>query len=151
MEPVNQPARLAGEASAAKCAPPIVVCLDDDPLVGEIFRAAAARAGVQGVFLTDAGEFERAIKALAPVAVVLDQVMPDRSGAELILWMRGLADPPGVIVIGADPLYVDSAAALVKGAGLCFVAALRKPLPVAEFAATIQFAVGAKTRRDPER
>lgn len=149
METENQTMLTASEDSVAKGAPPVVVCLDDDRLVEAVFLAASARAGVRGVFVTEADAFERTVKALAPRAVVIDQVMPERTGAEMILWLRGLPDSPAVIAIGADPLYVDSAVALVKGAGLGSVAALHKPLHVAELARAIRAAVGAAERRDP--
>jgi len=151
MQTTNQPMRTPRTGDErTNGTPPVVVCLDDDRLVEGIFLAAAARAGVRGVFVTDAGAFERAVRALAPRAVVLDQVMPDSTGAELILWLRSLPAPPGVIAIGADQLYVDSAAALVKGAGLSCMGALRKPLQLSEFAHAIGEAVGAAKRGDPE-
>jgi DNA-binding NtrC family response regulator len=120
--------------------PRVAICVDDDPLVGTVFLAAAARAGVHGVFATGAVEFQRAIAKTTPCVVVLDQVLPDSTGAEMILWIRGLQRCPKVIVIGGDELYLDSAAALVRASGLELVAALRKPLRLEAFSAAISAA-----------
>ena len=130
----NQPSAVAGLLPDVGS---VAICVDDDPLVGNVFLAAAARAGVQGVYAMGAREFQRAIAYSAPFVVVLDQVLPDSTGAEMIFWLRGLRRPPKVIVIGGDQLYLESAAALVRAAGLELVAALRKPLRLEEFSTAI--------------
>ena len=131
------------EASSARNARqteagPTAVCLDDDPLVGPIFLTAARRAEVPAAFASDLTEFQRLVTQWRPSVVVLDQVMPERTGAEVILWLRTLGYGPKVIVIGADSLYLESAAALVRGGGLKLAAAIRKPLSLGELAETLR-------------
>lgn len=114
------------------------VCLDDDPLVATVFLAACRKAGVQGRFASDLGEFQRIIGAGCPAVVLLDQVMPDSTGAEVILWLRGTGCRPKVIAIGGDSLYVESAAVLVRGGGLDLAGAMRKPLRLEALAEAIR-------------
>ncbi len=141
MDSNNGQSAAAEDPAASKGKPPVAICLDDDPLVGAVFLAAAARAGAAGIFTAEPREFERAVASHAPRVVVLDQMMPDRTGAETILWLRGLESRPRLIAISADALYLETAAALIKGAGLDLVAALRKPLRVNELAEAIRSAV----------
>lgn len=122
----------------------LVVCLDDDPVLEPVFLAAARRAGVRGLFALDLARFQDSVRTLRPALVLLDQVMPEVTGAEVIQWLRGLEAPPRVIVIGANPLYLETGAALVRGSGLQLAGTLRKPFRVDELARELREAAAPR-------
>ena len=124
---------------------PLVVCIDDDAVVEPVFRAAAERAGARALFVGRPEQFRQALLEMSPAGAVLDQVMPESTGAELVMWMRSLPKPPAVIVIGSDPLYLQSSAILVQRAGLELAGSLQKPLDLKEFARIISDLIGRRS------
>jgi CheY-like chemotaxis protein len=76
-------------------------------------------------------DFQAAYRRKLPDIVVIDMVMPDIDGTELVLWLveqRCAADI--IIITGYHPDYAVNARLLAEFKGLRSVATLSKPVSV---------------------
>jgi DNA-binding NtrC family response regulator len=105
--------------------------LDDDRAVCAAFAVIGAQAGYEVETTSDAASFRRAFEARPPEAVVLDMLVPDRDGFEIVGDLAA-ADWKGrlVLVSGDGRMYLPMASALAERKGIRVVACLEKPLDV---------------------
>jgi PAS domain S-box-containing protein len=123
--------------------PARLVVVDDDPGFAEFVRKVARKMGFE-VEVAGTGEaFTRTFERFDPTAVVLDVVMPDVEGVELIRWLADRDASVHVIVVtGFTPHYADLAKKLGEAKGLQSVAALTKPVKVADLKAALERTTG---------
>ena len=73
--------------------------------------------------------FKKLYKKFQPHTVLVDLIMPDIDGMELIQWLAKLETQSQVIVVtGYSPEYADLAKMLGEGKGLSTMKALTKPI-----------------------
>lgn len=87
-----------------------VLLVDDDPMVLRIYQRGLAERGME---VQIAGDGLKAIKALReakPDAVVLDLMMPQFSGVEVLKFIRGQADLANLPVVVLSNAYMDEMA-----------------------------------------
>ena len=77
-----------------------VLVLDDDPLMLRFVRDALAAAGWTAVPTGDPEQLERLIKAERPHLVLLDVVLPDTDGIDLMQRIPELAELPVIFISG---------------------------------------------------
>ena len=77
-----------------------VLVLDDDPLMLRFVRDALAAAGWTAVPTGDPEQLERLIKAERPHLVLLDLVLPDTDGIDLMRRIPELAELPVIFISG---------------------------------------------------
>lgn len=72
-----------------------LLIVDDQPALGEIVRRTAAGLGYDVKVTTHAEEFMAVFDDFNPTAIVLDIVMPDIDGIELVAWLvdKGVRRP----------------------------------------------------------
>ena len=119
---------------AAERTPVLVV--DDDPLALRQARDALARAGYAPTATAEPGKIARLVETRRPALVVLDLVLPEVDGIELMRTLPALADLPVIFVsayAGGDTI----ARALEAGAADYVV----KPYSPAELAARVGLAL----------
>ena len=116
-----------------------VLAVDDDPQALRYFRDALAGAGYQPVVTGDPQEALRLMEEERPQLVLLDLMLPDADGIELIQAVLKLADVPVIFIFayGREELI---ARAFDNGA----VDYVVKPFSPTELAARIR---DAKRRR----
>jgi DNA-binding response OmpR family regulator len=112
----------------------ILICDDEEPLRA-LVRAALDGAGHELHEASDGDEAIELCNSLRPEVVVLDMMMPGRTGLEVLTELRADADLAGttVVMLTARAQARDRASALAAGADL-FVA---KPFSPLELAAAI--------------
>jgi DNA-binding response OmpR family regulator len=112
----------------------ILICDDEEPLRA-LVRAALDGAGHELHEASDGDEAIELCNSLRPDVVVLDMMMPGRTGLEVLTELRADADLAGttVVMLTARAQAADRASALAAGADL-FVA---KPFSPLELAAAI--------------
>ncbi len=116
--------------------PPPVLVVDDDPRTLRFVRDALAQAGYTPVATGDHRELSRMISTRRPCLVLLDLMLPDADGIELMETVPEMADMP-VIFISAYGRDETIARALEKGAADYLV----KPFSATELTARIQAAL----------
>ncbi|NKB60261.1 MAG: response regulator [Alphaproteobacteria bacterium] len=109
-----------------------LLIVDDVEEMGEYVRFTAEEMGYDVKVVTEAREFMRIIDGYDPTAVVVDIVMPDIDGLELIKWLRERGCKAKVIVASAvNEDYAKLARSLGKGRGLD-ISMVKKPFQINE-------------------
>ena len=118
---------------------PLLIVVDDEPDVAEIVAFAADAVGFAVRTVTNAEAFKQVWAETDPVVAVMDIVMPDGDGMELLRWLadRGCRAPV-VLMSGYDSSYLIPAEHFATGRGLSVAAALAKPLRLANLEAVLR-------------
>ena len=149
--PVAQEAN-AGRPSAPRRPGPLrdrreeerILVVDDDPQMLRYAREALNAAGYSPLVTGDHRELSRIIKTEKPHLVVLDLILPEADGIELMEGIPELADLP-VIFISAYGRDETIAKALEAGAADYIV----KPFSATELTARIRAALRRRAEPDP--
>ena len=106
-----------------------LLVIDDEPEIGEFVRKVATGLGYEVRVTTDGHAFQDAYRELRPTTIVMDMVMPEMDGNELVLWlMEQHYDANLIIITGYNPDYAKDARLLVEFKGLRSVITLIKPI-----------------------
>lgn len=106
-----------------------LLVIDDEPLFREFVRRVAEGEGFEVVVAHDADSFMRAYSVGEPSAIILDLVMPDIEGIELLQYLASQGCRSRVFVVsGYNTDYPRLAKAVAGGRGMTNVEALAKPL-----------------------
>ena len=106
-----------------------LLVVDDNKSFLEFVRKIAVGLGYEVELASDGGVFKEIYQTFKPHQVLIDLIMPDIDGMELIQWLAELEMPAQVIVVtGYSPEYVNLAKMLGEGKGLSTVIALTKPI-----------------------
>ena len=109
-----------------------LLVVDDEPEFCELVRKVATDLGYEVLVATNGRTFQDAYLALQPTMIVMDMVMPEMDGNELVLWLveqRYAADL--IIITGYNPDYAKDVRLLAEFKGLRSVATLTKPIRIA--------------------
>ncbi len=110
-----------------------LLIVDDEPGFGEFVRKVAVEAGFEVEVTTDGYQFQQRYETFNPTVVVVDLIMPDIEGIELVQWVANREAPAHLIVVtGYSPEYAKLAKTLGEAKGLPSVASLIKPVKVAK-------------------
>ena len=115
-----------------------LLVVDDEPEFGEYVRKVAVELGYDVEVTTDAAAFKKTYDAFAPTAVMLDVVMPEVDGIELVQWLAERKSAVRLIVVtGHNPRYSELARKLGEAKGLRSAINLAKPVAPAELRAAL--------------
>lgn len=115
-----------------------LLVIDDEPAFGEFVRDVAERLGYQVRVTQRADEFAEAYESFAPTVIVMDVVMPEVDGIELIQWLaQEKCRAKILIVTGYNPHYADAAKRLVSAGDLPSLQTLTKPVSLADLRAAL--------------
>lgn len=106
-----------------------LVVLDDNVdfarLVGRVARAEGFSVSIPA----NAAAFREAVRDDPPTTIVLDIVMPDADGTELVVWLAENGYSARVVLVtGFEPLYSKMAERLGAARGLLDIVRLQKPV-----------------------
>ncbi len=127
-----------------------LLIVDDEPRFAKLVCKVAEPLGFDVEITTHGRDFQEAYRRRTPDLVVLDMVMPDIDGNELVLWLvdqRCTADV--IIITGYSPDYAINARLLAEYKGLKSVKTLSKPISVARLRAALAATEDAG-EEDPE-
>ncbi len=106
-----------------------LLVMDDEPSFADIVRRAAKDPGFSVTAISNPWQFKRTYETIEPSVVVLDIVMPEIDGIELIQWIADQEHKAKIIVVsGWDVSYVKSAQTLAQVKGLDSIETLTKPV-----------------------
>jgi DNA-binding response OmpR family regulator len=118
---------------------PILAVVDDDPDMADIIQYVAEEVGFEARVAFNAIEFQKIWHETELSAIVMDIVMPDMDGNELLLWLvEEGCSVPILLVSGYDVKYLRAAESLGKIRGAPVVGTLRKPFAVDEVGAKLK-------------
>ena len=96
-----------------------LLVIDDEPGFCNFVREVAEEAGYDVIVAADAEGFRNAYGEKSPDAVVVDVVMPDVDGIELVKWLGQQGSTARILVMtGYNPQYADAAVVLGDVQGL---------------------------------
>jgi CheY-like chemotaxis protein len=115
-----------------------LLLIDDEPLFCHFARQVAEREGYAVKVTTRAAEFKRAVREFQPTVIMMDMVMPDAEGIELLQYLASLNCRARILVIsGYNPDYPRLAKAIAGSHGLTTVQALTKPIGAKDLRAAL--------------
>lgn len=96
-----------------------LLVVDDVPELGSLVGAVASGIGYEVKVVTSARDFMESIDDFDPTTIMVDIVMPEMDGLQLIKWLRERGCDAKVLVASADNMdYATLARNLGKGRGL---------------------------------
>ena len=115
-----------------------LLVVDDDIEFGEFVRKVGLDLGYAVEVRSDARTFQEAYRAFDPDTIVLDIVMPEVDGVELVQWLADQRSRAKVILItGFTAHYAEVARTLGEVKGLSSMTTLTKPVRLARLRAAI--------------
>jgi FixJ family two-component response regulator len=103
--------------------------MDDHPDAAAALARVASTAGYEPTVLTDSRHFATTFRALNPGAVILDVMMPEQDGIELLRDIAAAAPAtPVLLVTGHGEVWARMARDLGSILGLTHVAMAAKPV-----------------------
>lgn len=110
-----------------------LLVVDDEADFARFVRRVAQRLDFTVEMTTRARDFKEAYERFQPSVIVLDIVMPEADGIELIQWLASKGCEARVLIIsGYDPRYAVAAELLGNVGGKMTFTRLRKPILVAD-------------------
>lgn len=106
-----------------------LLIIDDEREIGEYIRTVAEDMGYTVTVTETADAFRAAYKSFDPTHIMIDIVMPDIDGIELLRELAKLGCRAKVLVMsGYSDKYLDSAEKLSDAYGLRNIDRLTKPI-----------------------
>ena len=107
--------------------------VDDNPEIGELIEEIARPLDMQSVVITNSSDFKTRWNEEQPDLLVLDMVMPEVDGFDLIQWLaQTQCNVPIILISGREEMYAKAACKLGKTKGLVIPHVLSKPFSVVE-------------------
>jgi DNA-binding response OmpR family regulator len=126
-------------------AAPRLLVIDDDPDFAGIAAEVGRQSGFDVTVLTDARKFRERYLAVTPAALILDLVMPDVDGIELIRWLSaGVTRAHVIIVTGYSPDYAHAAQVIGEDIGKLHMTILQKPVKLDRLRTALAVAVARR-------
>lgn len=109
-----------------------LLILEDDPSVGSIIRMIAITSGLEARVLSHPEEFFHALNEWQPTHIVLDLVMPEMDGVQVLAELAARQCPANIVIIsGMGNRVLDAACRSANERGLNVVGVLAKPFSAA--------------------
>ena len=110
-----------------------LLVVDDEPDFIRVVDEVASELGYRVQPCLRSSEFRKLYGEFNPTHIVLDMVMPDVDGVEIIRWLAKEGTQAKVIVAtGYNPKYTDMAKMFGHAGGISPVATLVKPVSIAD-------------------
>ncbi len=115
-----------------------LLVMDDEPDFGDFVKVVGEDMGYEVTALTDPGQFKETYSRVLPDTIVLDMVMPQLSGSDIVEWLieQGCQSKL-LIVTGYNPLNARSVRMQGAARGLAPVKTFRKPISVRKLRAAL--------------
>ena len=115
-----------------------LIVMDDEPDFCDFVAEVAEGIGFETAKVTDSRRFKETYKSFEPEAIVIDMVMPDLDGFDLVQWLiEQKTEAKILIVTGYNPLYAKSAQLQSVAKGLGQVKTFTKPVSISKLRAAL--------------
>ncbi len=107
-----------------------LLVIDDEPSICDVISTIAEDAGYEVCATTSATDFKRYVTSNEPTVIVLDVVMPDTDGIELMRYLAECNCKAAVLIMSGHRTYLGLSEALGRALGMPAVTAVPKPLDI---------------------
>ncbi len=115
-----------------------MLLIDDELGFREFAGKVAASAGYQVEVTSNAKDFMRFYESFDPTLIVLDMILPEMDGFELMQWLITQNCEARILVVtGYNPHYAEMAETIGTDAGKLDVQTLTKPIGLMELRAAL--------------
>jgi DNA-binding response OmpR family regulator len=115
-----------------------LLVIDDEPVFCEFVRRVAEAEGFEVAVASDGDSFKQAYLDCEPAAIILDLVMPDVEGIELLQYLASQGCRSRIFIVsGYSPEYPRLAKAVACSRGMTNVEALAKPIKAGQLRAAL--------------
>lgn len=116
-----------------------MIVIDDDPSMGKLVEVIAQTFGFDVSVTENPEEFMKLYSQHEPTIIVMDIVMPDKDGIELLDWLgkRNCAVPI-VLISGYGDKYIHMASNIAAAQKIKVVGALSKPFDIEKLEVILQ-------------
>jgi len=109
----------------------LIYAIDDDLLLGDIFSYVGEATGFDVEIVPSGKVLKNKLRKKRPDLLVMDIVMPNMDGIELINWFAEVeCKLPVVLMSGYDSSYLNAAAKLAAAQKINVVGSLQKPIAI---------------------
>jgi DNA-binding response OmpR family regulator len=122
-----------------------VLVVDDEPLIRQSLKGALAREGYEVTVAASGAEAIERFEAVRPDAVLLDLVLGDQGGLDVLRRLRGDSPDTKFIVITAQGSIEDAVLAMKLGA----YDFIKKPFDLQEVIAALRNGATSSSPRSP--
>ena len=110
-----------------------LLLIDDEPEFGKLVKHVAEGLGFEVMVTVHAQDFKEGYESFHPGVILLDIVMPETDGIELMNWLvQQGSDAKVICVSGYHPDYAKMAEMLGTLKGGMSVSSLVKPIRIAD-------------------
>ncbi len=115
-----------------------MLLIDDELGFRDLVGKVAASAGYEVEVTSNAKDFMRIFESFDPTLIVMDMIMPEMDGFELMQWLISRDCKARVLVVtGYNPHYAEMAETIGTDAGKLDVQTLTKPIGLMELRAAL--------------
>lgn len=115
-----------------------LLVIDDEPDFAKHIGRAANELGYDATVTTGAQQFKNAYDEIDPEVIVLDVIMPEVDGIELVNWLASRHCRAKLIIItGFTPCYAELARILGAAKGIPMPTTLFKPIGLTDLRAAL--------------
>lgn len=115
-----------------------LLVVDDELGFREFVGKVAASAGYEVEVTSNAREFMRLYESFDPTLIVLDMILPEMDGFELMQWLIAQKCEARILVVtGYNPQYAEMAETIGTNAGKLDVQTLTKPIALTDLRAAL--------------
>jgi len=116
-----------------------LLVVDDQKDFADFVRKVAEDIGFDVTVINESLQFEATYESVDPDVIVLDIVMPDRDGIEIVQSLVQADNKASVIMVtGYNPSYARVAELMASTRGSFTIETLNKPVRVAELRKALQ-------------
>jgi len=121
---------------------PTILVVDDEPLMTNMVSEVGELGGFDVIETNNAKEFQSAWQDHDPTVVIMDIIMPDMDGVELLKWLsEDKCLTPIILMSGYDKNYLETASSVGTEKGNTIIGTLFKPFQLAELEALLKEAL----------
>ena len=115
-----------------------ILIIDDEPDFLILVRRVAESLGYEVETAMQGAEFKEAYTRFDPTVVILDMIMPEVDGIELVVWLASVRCAAKIIIIsGFSASYAKSAVTIGEAKGLRSISQLAKPVSLGILTTTL--------------
>ena len=112
---------------------PLLIVVDDDPEIAELVSEVGLLSGFDTRTTGNGIDFQVIWAESRPSVIVMDLVMPDMDGVELLYWLgEQHCETPIILISGYGAEYLEMADHIGTGKGDTIVGTLQKPIDIAD-------------------
>lgn len=127
-----------------------LLVVDDEPDFAAFVRRVAESQGLEVRVTLSARDFKAVYPGFDPTVIVMDIVMPELDGIELMQWLvQNRCAARIIIMSGYSPEYAKAAELIAQVRGALSVVSLQKPVPLATLEAALAGRPHRPSRYEP--